>query len=86
MFPNALCYFGLDSRKMIAIVKMDFYPKNPYSYLNYRSGLSFSSASSLSTLDYMPTLLPSMTEQTIWLVQADFDLELCFPVSPVNLR
>lgn len=78
LIPNAPCSFGLYSRKIIAIVKMDFSPKNSNSFLECRSGLGFSSASSLNTLDCMPASLPSMTEQTIWLVDARMELEPFF--------
>lgn len=65
---------------------MDFSPKNPGVYLHWRSGLDFNSANSLNAVDFMPVSMLFMTEQTIWLVHADFELELCFPLRPVNLK
>ena len=76
--PYPSCSFALYSRKISAIVKMDFSPKKSSSFRKCRSGLGFSSASSLNTLDCTPASLPSMTEQTIWLVDASMELEPFF--------
>lgn len=82
---NAPCYYGLYSWKMNTIAKMDFSPKHLSSYLDWRSGLPFSSASGVNTLDCMPMSLPQVTEQTFgWSWWLWFGIGLSS--QPVNLR